>query len=214
MNKTQLMNNAARWSKLGTIDAATRAIYEVDYKLIKDELLSRKPWIFTLDIIKGSSLTEADAPVDLGYNKTYILPAGTLAVEDTSINNIDVIGVDAGMAIGLAIDPGTVTAGRDEKDFIFSDGYLHINALPEELVIRKEVDEVDMPQAFVQLLVFKFGEYLAAAVKQDNERAMYLRRKASEQFIVASSDLRMGPPNVKATRLREWIRKFYQGISY
>lgn len=210
---TDNINSASRWATLGYIHPTNIKDYLSDYEMIRDELLSRHIWAFTLDFLRESDVVLVEAPTNLGYKYTYQLPSDVLKVFRVNApSEASSLGVVDGLRIGIAID--TSRLGEVEnKPFRQVGSVLHTDEKVEEIAVSRRVDERLFTDSFNRSLVLYFAEFLALTIKKNLMLAGRLGSKARELHTIAIDDL-MGVQDQRILTLYNWVRKYYRGISY
>ena len=213
---TSIIRQAMRRARLGRADIQTIEDFKDSYNFIKRELLDRRPWLFTLELLEGKDLREAETDTSLGLNYKYVMPSYVSNVLDVNTGDRKTgrpIGYEQALTIGIAIEPGSVYVPEQSTRFVFHEGILHSANPVKTAVVQKRASEAVFTSAFATLLEFEFATFLLSTELKDDIGADSLRRQALDKFIIASND-RPVVSDTKTRALVNWLDTYYRGQSY
>jgi len=162
-----------------TEDTDQNAVLSARYPVLKKSLLSANPWNFT---IKTVQLSNTGTP-DGRWTQQYDLPSDSV--------------MDGLIAAYASDDERAPTT----LDFVIQDNKLLTNLEEVWIDYRREMDEGDFPDFFVDLICHALASDIVLALSDDDRLADRLLVKTNTMLLAARKlDAQSAPPNNLITR--------------
>lgn len=216
MTKLDIINEARKKAGQGTIGSIDAELDLKTYDFYLDDLLSERPWLFTIARGRGVALT-SDGP-DLGYTYKYRLnESDVIDVLDITpeqrFNSIFLTNPRVATRYGLSIDfpSERLFGGTDETGgFVYIDGILHSDREVTEYVYRRTVEPIVMTPAFRLLLVLRLALTYNISEHENPTRKQEIKSEMRMQKTKAAYQDRRPPTDPYYKALYQWLRHFYQ----
>ena len=211
---TSIIRQAMRRARLGRADIQQIEDVKDSYNFIKKELLDRRPWLFTLDLLEGKDLQESNTDISLGLSYKYVMPSYVSDVLDVNPGDRTVgrpLSPDRALTIGIAVDPGMTYTPSTATRFTFHEGILHSASPVKSVVVQKTVNESKFTSSFASLLELELAAFLISTELKDSIGKSVLKREALDMFIVASND-KPFVADQKTRALVNWLDTYYRGL--
>ena len=176
MNKSEIINLALQTAGDPPVSTDQQVQYQSAYKMVLDDLLSERRWLFSLQLL--STLPKTTDGTDLNYSYKYQLPSDAIGILDTSASKnqyLNSMSIADGLTVGYNLPPLSDRKAVNSVNFVFLDGVLHSDQEVTQVIYQRKVIPEVMTPEFRVLFIHKLAEFIAGNMRRNHDHAREIR---------------------------------------